>query len=408
MAKTEIENMGYCIICRRNNVSLSDEHVIPDSIGGYYHIHTVCKECNSKLGDNVDVKLLNHTLIKLHRFSKRMRGKTGYIPNPFDVKSTTDTGQAVRVEDKNGVLTPFLLPDIKSNADGSHIQITLDRRAEEDIEKIIAKKLKKQGITSKTHQFVETRTYHEFKPTITSTLSFDLEEFKLGILKIAYEFAVDSLPDFINDKNAIIISEILLNQDISRLSTIQFIGDGFENIIQPVFGNLIDFSNKDRHYLFLIETEEKLVCFVNLFNIISIGLVLSEKQKFLKDDFIVGINDINAAVFNKFTSIEIFNKTRHSLEYQFQYSFSSLEEAHTFSMLIKNCCFKHFTLGNKTPLFFRNGSIAYEDFSLKLIEIQDVNDLYDNGTFVVEYKMDEELYVKCLQNDILALIPQHN
>lgn len=75
MAKTEIENMGYCIICRRNNVSLSDEHVIPDSIGGYYHIHTVCKECNSKLGDNVDVKLLNHTLIKLHRFSKRMRGK---------------------------------------------------------------------------------------------------------------------------------------------------------------------------------------------------------------------------------------------------------------------------------------------------------------------------------------------
>lgn len=61
-------------------------------------------------------------------------------------------------------------------------------------------------------------------------------------MKIAYEFAVDSLPDFINDKNAIIISEILLNQDISRLSTIQFIGDGFENIIQPVFGNLIDFQ----------------------------------------------------------------------------------------------------------------------------------------------------------------------
>lgn len=55
-------------------------------------------------------------------------------------------------------------------------------------------------------------------------------------------------------------------------------------------------------------------------------------------------------------------------------------------------------------MFFRNGSIAYEDFSLKLIEIQDVNDLYDNGTFVVEYKMDEELYVKCLQNDILVRV----
>ena len=45
---------GYCIICHQDNQELSDEHVIPEAIGGYYHIYNVCKDCNSKLGDHVD------------------------------------------------------------------------------------------------------------------------------------------------------------------------------------------------------------------------------------------------------------------------------------------------------------------------------------------------------------------
>ena len=28
---------GYCIICHQDNQELSDEHVIPEAIGGYYH-----------------------------------------------------------------------------------------------------------------------------------------------------------------------------------------------------------------------------------------------------------------------------------------------------------------------------------------------------------------------------------
>lgn len=49
---------GYCIICHQDNQELSDEHVIPEAIGGYYHIYNVCKDCNSKLGDHVDNLLL--------------------------------------------------------------------------------------------------------------------------------------------------------------------------------------------------------------------------------------------------------------------------------------------------------------------------------------------------------------
>lgn len=29
---------GFCIICRKDEQEISDEHVIPEAIGGYYHI----------------------------------------------------------------------------------------------------------------------------------------------------------------------------------------------------------------------------------------------------------------------------------------------------------------------------------------------------------------------------------
>ena len=255
-----------------------------------------------------------------------------------------------------------------------------------------------------THKIVESRTYHESRPTITSNLSFDLEDYKIGMLKIAYEFAVDTLPDYINDEKAILISNILHKQNTNELNRVHFLQDGFSNVLEPIFGKLIDFSNKDRHYLFLLEYNGSLICFVNLFNILSIGVVMSDTQSYLKDDFIIGINDIKNTDFNKYTAVEIFNKTRYSLEYQFQYFFSSNEEAYMFSMLIKNPQFRHFSEKDKTPLFFKNGVVAYNDFSEKLSSIEDVNDYYKDGDFIVEYEFDEDLYVKCLPFNLLVRV----
>ena len=39
---------------------LNDEHVIPDSLGGYYHIYNVCVVCNGNTGSLVDTHLTNH------------------------------------------------------------------------------------------------------------------------------------------------------------------------------------------------------------------------------------------------------------------------------------------------------------------------------------------------------------
>lgn len=47
-----MEHKGHCIICHKDNVVLSDEHVILETIGGYYHIYNVCKDC-------ININLIN-------------------------------------------------------------------------------------------------------------------------------------------------------------------------------------------------------------------------------------------------------------------------------------------------------------------------------------------------------------
>lgn len=45
-----------CIFCNEENEP-SEEHIIPESIGGIATIKTVCRDCNSKLGTEVDSEL---------------------------------------------------------------------------------------------------------------------------------------------------------------------------------------------------------------------------------------------------------------------------------------------------------------------------------------------------------------
>lgn len=108
--KQENKIIGHCIICHQDDVELSDEHVIPDAIGGYIHCYKVCKECNSHLGDHVDKLLLDHYLIKGARHVHKLKGKTGFIPNPLTGDGVLNTGEKVRVEDVDGVATPRILP----------------------------------------------------------------------------------------------------------------------------------------------------------------------------------------------------------------------------------------------------------------------------------------------------------
>ena len=125
--------MKICIICREEKSNFNDEHVIPDSIQGYYHIDSVCTDCNSKIGSAIDNKLTNHKFIELQRHLLGIKGKSGNIPNPFVgthvLKENPD--QKVRLEvDNNGKFIPRLLPNVPT-AITNQFTITLDKKDED-------------------------------------------------------------------------------------------------------------------------------------------------------------------------------------------------------------------------------------------------------------------------------------
>ena len=59
--------MCKCIICDKEIIDKSIEHILPDSLGGILTIDKVCKKCNEEMGSTIDSKMLNDDLISIIR-----------------------------------------------------------------------------------------------------------------------------------------------------------------------------------------------------------------------------------------------------------------------------------------------------------------------------------------------------
>ncbi len=72
-----------CIFCEETKEGTA-EHIFPQSIGGTRIIEEVCKDCNSKLGSDVDSPLINNVLMEFYRYIYNLKGqKNNRFPNPF-------------------------------------------------------------------------------------------------------------------------------------------------------------------------------------------------------------------------------------------------------------------------------------------------------------------------------------
>ncbi len=199
--------MKTCIICRKEKEEsdFNDEHVIPDSIGGYYHIKSVCKECNSKLGNKIDILLVEHKSIEIKRSELRIKGKKGHLPNPFNgIWKFDGTDIDVRLKiDKKNILTPEIVTKCEEQSPLNKCY-TFDKSNERLIDSIISKNIKRNNISHK--QLKYTKEVKSINSPIVGSFTFDLRNYKIALLKIAYEFAVDCVPSYFKDKMAVRIS----------------------------------------------------------------------------------------------------------------------------------------------------------------------------------------------------------
>ncbi|MBJ8682229.1 HNH endonuclease [Citrobacter portucalensis] len=323
--------MTTCIICRLEKDNMSDEHVIPDSLGGYYHIHTVCRDCNSLLGTQVDTHLINNKFGELYRSHYNLKGKTGGIPNPFGGTFTSEEDPEMKAtyrRKKDGSYEPYFMTHSKftKNSEGEIIGLTLSldesdlEQQESILEKILTRNnLKKSDVTRTEFNKVEN------KSVFKSTWSMNFENMKIGALKIAYEFAVDSINEYFHDKSAIKISQILMQGDIKAAAEYVNIGDGInEEIIKP-FEPYID-TEKNRHFLILTKNKNSLFCLVRINGVYTIGVTLSKKNYLTIEESIIGINDIENKKFNKIKFIDGLNSIQGPIKLNFLFKGKSITE----------------------------------------------------------------------------------
>lgn len=396
--------MAQCIICRKEKKDLTDEHVIPDALGGYYHIYTVCKTCNSKLGSYVDTKLINHLFSVFQRYSLGLKGKSGQIPNPFAGTHVLkdDQEQKIRLEqDENGVFVPYLImipPKVIMEDEKTTITIKIDIRDKERLPKILHKIAQRNHIKVDNLQIDEDldKFAHKFRPEVLVKTSVDLDEFKIGLLKIAYEFAIDSIPEYFNDKKAILISNMLEKCQIKNTDKGLFIGSGFEKGMFESLKWMLDISS-NKHYLVLCPIKEfGLICMIYLSNTFSIAIKLSDKE-YLVEDCIFGINDIANKKFEKLNIFDLHERVYGHSRLRFEYWFKDENELFEFQKLQQNEHFEFYKDHNgNQPLYNVNGEIKYKDINEKLELLIDKVININTGTndLVNEVRLDEDLYIK--------------
>lgn len=349
-----------CIICRvdKDALEFSDEHVIPDSLGGYYHIYSVCRTCNSRMGETVDSALVKHKLTDLYRFVEGMAGKSGAIPNPFGglaASSENPDVQARAIADDDGALKFQLIPRVVVHEEGgapTSIEIVVDTQDEAKIGTILRKKLERLGIDESQARAKSELLRSVVDGGFSMRWQVDTQAFKIGLLKIAYEFAVDSIEDYFETPDAIEISRVLREVDYEAVNRFVTVGSGLEPEVFEPFKDYLDLDNK-KHYLVLINAGMELMGCVKLHRLFCVGVKLSSKRHMDKGNIIFGINDIANHTFRKLNLQELVAECMGPTHSRLGYFFVTEEEARRATAEINAPGYRYASDGNGDPLLFQ-------------------------------------------------------
>lgn len=392
-----------CIICRvdKDVNEFSDEHVIPDALGGYYHIYSVCRTCNSRMGETVDSLLVNHKLADLYRFVEGMAGKSGAIPNPFGGLATSSESPDVKaraIVDDNGVLKFHLIPRLVVHEEGgapTKIEIVVDAQDETKIGTILRKKLERLGIDES-----QARTKSELARSVldggfSMRWQIDTQAFKIGLLKIAYEFAVDSIEDYFETPDAIEISRILREVDYKAVSRFVTVGSGLQPEVFEPFKDYLDLDSK-KHYLVLISSDTELMGCVKLHGLFCVGVKLSSKRHLDKGEVIFGINDIANQSFHKLNLQELVAECMGPVHSRLGYFFATEEEARPAAAEINAPGYRYASDSNGDPLFFQGDGRPEPRTMSDIIACGRAADIWGDGWFNTQIEFDpaDEVFVR--------------
>lgn len=283
-----------CIICRKvkKDKEFNEEHVIPEAIGGTFTINSVCRECNSNLGRLVDIWLTNNLISNKYRKKYKLKGKTGKIP-PVLKGHTVHEGKKLAYE-WDGCNKPRLFYYTVPKIDSVERLISVSGSDLSEGKKVL-EKARKKHFPNKQFAKIEVK---EFDKNINVKISSDRiynsikempAKLQMPLLKIAYEFAVETIPEYFNDNMAVDISKILENNEVDKATKNNYCI--FERI-----DNMISIS-ENSHLLHLFSMNQKgfmcLACSISIFGVLDATIKLSDKYYDLTNKNTVLITDVS-------------------------------------------------------------------------------------------------------------------
>lgn len=401
-----------CIICREVTDDFSDEHVIPDALGGYYHIHTVCTSCNSNLGSAIDSKLVNHQFADFQRYLLGLRGKSKKLPNPFSGTHHLADDESKKIQlrlDSDNKPVPYTITNvtyekIESDEGGTKVSICLDASDEKKLDGMLNKIAKKLRVPIEQFENID-RSIQTQSPYIKFTLAIDLSEFKIGLLKIAYEFAVDTVEDYFDDPSATEISRIIKHAEYSSVEEYVSIGNGFDHKLFDSMGTYLDLDSK-KHFLLLSGSQSYgLLCLVHLHRMFSIGVQLS-KSPYPDNLMVIGVNDIEGKSFRKVYPDNLLKELYSAPELRFQYSFPSDAAVREFLALQSAENFDFLRIDNEIPVFDRLGNTMGSCLYQKMMAVENLvtSEALEGGGIAHTFPLQEEIFIKIVPSGKLVQI----
>lgn len=280
-----------CIICREEKDE-SEEHIVPEALGNKKLItKRVCKECNNKLGANVDDYLTNHPIVKLIRIDENLLGKSGKEIKFFSgIEVDEDTGLKYDMKDGKPVLQPRMITGIDGHIriEAANVQAGLDY-----FRKIMKRKgYSNEQIDKICEEAITGEAQLTSPPKFKKDATIDFSKLGLAAIKIAYEYAFSVLGEkYLDDDIAILFArelkknaysakkEIDVSNELARYVTFPIQGSGIENLLSEIKENISKTTLDVLHIIFMIKQNGCLYCIINLCmtDIISFAIKVTEK-----------------------------------------------------------------------------------------------------------------------------------
>ena len=292
----KIEEICKCIICH-NLKPVSEEHIIPDAIGGNLKIYNVCSMCNSQMGDAIDCLMTDDDFIKYLRWQYQVKNRDNKTVDIFNAKYGWKDNEAIKVILKkhensvgNIIYDGTQNPEVKIERLGSSEEFNVTLIQGSDYNSIIQKikrEFKKIGYDRSIEDIKKQVPASSIKGSVQKTLakhelSIQWFNYLPCVIKIAYEYALSRLGEkYASDIYAIIFREYLVIQ--KEVPT-----DIPEQIAIECIYNYYEMTNK--HTIYFEMNNNKVVINIQLFGCLLFKVKISDSY----DQYVDILSEINS------------------------------------------------------------------------------------------------------------------